>query len=264
MPAITETRDREQFLAQLAAARSAALLLDYDGTLAPFCVERDRATPYPGVPRLLQEIMKKGSTRVVMVTGRPAGEVVRLLGVYPYPEVWGAYGLQRLRTDGTCEMSVVNSDAQQALTGASAWLEQLGLRHLAEVKPGSVALHWRGLPESTAAELRSKVLLLWMPLSFRFDLALLEFDGGLELRVADKSKTDAVHTIRAEMGDDAAIAYLGDDQTDEEAFTALPPSGLAVLVRPEWRHTAAHLWLRPPEQLLDFLSQWLRARRRNR
>ena len=261
MPVTTEMMDREQFLAQLTSARSAALLLDYDGTLAPFCVERDRATPYPGVPRLLKEIMNAGSTRVVMVTGRPAGEVVRLLDVYPYPEVWGAYGLQRLRTNGTCEMAVVNSDVQQALTAATAWLEQLGLRHLAEPKPGSVALHWRGLPESTVVELRSKVMLLWMPLSVRFNLALLDFDGGLELRVADRSKSDAVRTIRAEMGEDAAIAYLGDDQTDEEAFAELQPGGLAVLVRPEWRPTAASLWIKPPAELLDFLSRWLRARR---
>ncbi|MBZ5648666.1 MAG: trehalose-phosphatase [Acidobacteriia bacterium] len=264
MQVTTEIMDREQFLAQLASARSAALLLDYDGTLAPFCVERDRATPYPGVPRLLEEIMNKGSTRVVMVTGRPAGEVVRLLGVYPYPEVWGAHGLQRLRPDGTCEMAVVNSEAQQALTGAAAWLEQLGLRQLAELKPGSVALHWRGLPEPTAAELRSKVLLLWVPISVRFNMELLDFDGGLELRVAGKSKTDAVQTILAEMGEDAAIAYLGDDQTDEEAFAALQPRGLAVLVRPEWRCTAASLWIKPPGELLDFLSQWLRARRMGR
>ncbi|HVP42747.1 MAG TPA: trehalose-phosphatase [Terriglobales bacterium] len=264
MPDTTDIVDREQFLAQLAGARSAALLLDYDGTLAPFNVERDRAMPYPGVAQLLQEIMREGSTRVVMVTGRPAGEVVRLLGVYPYPEVWGAYGLQRLRTDGSFEMTVVDSEAQQGLTAASAWLKQLGLRDRAEVKPGSVALHWRGLPEAESAELKSKVLLLWMPLAFRFNLGLLEFDGGLELRVTDRNKTDAVHTIRAEMGKEAVIAYLGDDQTDEEAFSALGPGGFGVLVRPEWRSTAAHLWIRPPAELLDFLSQWLRARRRGR
>lgn len=264
MPATSDTLEREQFLAHLGRARQAALLLDYDGTLAPFSTQRHHAIPYPGVATLLKQIMTTGDTRVVMVTGRPAGEVVRLLGVYPYPEVWGAHGLQRLKPDGSCELVVVEAEAREALADAAAWLERLSLRHLAEFKPGSIALHWRGLAEPAIAELRSKVLLRWMPLSFRPKLALLEFDGGLELRLAERGKADAVHTILAEMEDDTAIAYLGDDQSDEEAFVALPPHGLAVLARPQWRPTAAQLWIKPPRELLEFLAQWLRVRRLGR
>ena len=33
------------------------LLLDYDGTLAPFCLNRQQALPYPGMTALLQEII---------------------------------------------------------------------------------------------------------------------------------------------------------------------------------------------------------------
>ncbi|MBW3535488.1 MAG: PIN domain-containing protein [Gemmatimonadetes bacterium] len=39
--------DVEGFFAHLATAPSRVLLLDYDGTLAPFRVERDHAVPYP-------------------------------------------------------------------------------------------------------------------------------------------------------------------------------------------------------------------------
>lgn len=263
MAATSQTVDREHFLERLARARQAALLLDYDGTLAPFREERARALPYPGVPGLLKEIMDAG-TRVVMITGRPAGEVVRLLGVVPYPEVWGAHGLQRLKPDGSCELVTVDHEARQALAEAAAWLERFGVRHLAESKPGSVALHWRGLPQEVAADLRGKVLLRWVPLSFRPNMALLQFDGGVELRVAGKDKADAVRTVLSELEDDAAVAYLGDDQSDEEAFLALHPRGLAILVRPEWRPSNATLWLKPPRELLAFLSQWLQVRRAGR
>ena len=57
MAATSVSVEREQFLEKLARAREAALLLDYDGTLAPFCVQRHRATPYPGVSTLLRKIM---------------------------------------------------------------------------------------------------------------------------------------------------------------------------------------------------------------
>jgi hypothetical protein len=35
--------------------------------------------------------------------------------------------------------------------------------------------------------------------------------------------------------------------------------GISVLVRPEWRQTTAQLWLKPPDELLEFLGLWLQA-----
>jgi trehalose-6-phosphatase len=57
------------------------------------------------------------------------------------------------------------------------------------------------------------------------------------------------------------VAFLGDDQTDEDAFEMLGERGLKVLVRPEFRDTKADLWLVPPKELLTFLDDWHRARR---
>ena len=65
------------FLERLRCAPSRVLLLDYDGTLAPFQVNRDRAVPYPEVPPLIARIMAQG-TRVVPISGRPAREVLTL------------------------------------------------------------------------------------------------------------------------------------------------------------------------------------------
>ena len=143
----------ENFLDELAQSRKAALLLDYDGTLAPFRVDRHRAFPYPGVPALLQEIINTGHTRVVLITGRPAQDIVPLLGLEPHPEIWGAYGLQRLRLDGTCAMPPMDENVVQALAAAAQWLNELGFSNLAELKPGSVAVHWRGLEDSVATRI---------------------------------------------------------------------------------------------------------------
>jgi hypothetical protein len=38
--------------------------------------------------------------------------------------------------------------------------------------------------------------------------------------------------------------------------------GLSVLVRKEWRETAAEHWLRPPGELLVFLSRWIETEER--
>jgi hypothetical protein len=92
-------------------------------------------------------------------------------------------------------------------------------------------------------------------------LAWHDFDGGIELRAAGRNKGDVVRTLAAEAGPDAALAYLGDDLTDEDAFRAMPDHGAAVLVRERLRPTAANLWVRPPAELLAFLGRWHAASR---
>jgi trehalose-phosphatase len=252
-------RNIEEFFESLSRAPRSLLLLDYDGTLAPFTVDRQQAVPYPGLTDCLQQIIDAGRTRLVIVTGRDAREIDPLLHLRPMPEVWGSHGLQRLRTNGTCEMPDIPGDVAQTLDDAERWLQYQGLQHLAEVKPGSVAVHWRALEPADAEELRGKILVGWFPIADRTALKLLEFDGGVEMRLPDLDKGDAVRTVLREMDPNVPTAYLGDDLTDEQAFRAIGPKGLSVLVRTSPRRTAAQLWLKPPTELLDFLSRWVEA-----
>jgi trehalose 6-phosphate synthase/trehalose 6-phosphate phosphatase len=61
---------------------------------------------------------------------------------------------------------------------------------------------------------------------------------------------------------DAPVAYLGDDLTDEAAFSAVNRAcgpHLSVLVRSKHRATAAEAWLKPPAELRTFLERWWEA-----
>jgi len=254
---LPETRfELDRFLSLVRESPRSALLLDYDGTLAPFTIDRGKAFPYPGVVPCLQEIMASGRTRLVVITGRDARDAVKLLGIHPAPEVWGSHGLQRLKADGACQMPAIDEAARQALSEAAKLLERLNVQCLAEFKPGGIAVHWRALAGARAAQIREQVLRGWFPIAQQAQLSVLEFDGGVEIRLSDFDKGDAVRVLLREMGPDVPVAYLGDDTTDEHAFEALTARGLTVLVRPEWRQTAAQLWLKPPQGLLDFLERW--------
>jgi trehalose-phosphatase len=234
-------------------------MLDYDGTLAPFQAKRDQAYPYPGVALILQEIVRNGRTRVVVISGRDAIDVPLLLNIHPRPEVWGIHGLQRMKTDGSTEMPHLDGRTLDGLSDADRWLGYQQVRNAAEFKAGSVAVHWRGLSESDAEHLRSRVLLGWRPIAEHSGLDLLEFDGGVEIRACEADKGDAVRMFLSEISLDTPAAYLGDDTTDESAFRAMQGRGISVLVRPQWRQTAAQLWLKPPDELLDFLGLWLKT-----
>jgi trehalose 6-phosphate phosphatase len=256
---IQQNREITSFMQKLRNSQTSALLLDYDGTLAPFQVDRSSAVPFPGVQEALQDIADLRRTRIIIVTGRSATEIHPLLQIRPAPEVWGSHGFQRLRPDSSPESPKVNPDVAQALANAERWLAYQGLYDHAEPKPGSIAVHWRGLDEATATAIRDKVFLGWSALTKNYPFTILEFDGGVELRLADYDKGSAIRTVLREISPQAPVAYLGDDRSDETAFRALGDRGLAVLVRKYQRHSLAQVWLQPPEELLYFLALWKKS-----
>ncbi len=249
----------QRFFRRVSEAAKRALLLDYDGTLAPFTVERDRATPYPGVREILQTLVDAESTRVILITGRWTKDLIPLLGLKRLPEIWGSHGWEQLRPDGTYEIGKLEETSLKALAEADAWIERAGLAERVEHKPACLAVHWRGLEAGEVKTIRNEVQKKWTLSAWNEELDLHEFDGGVELRIPGRNKGFAVDMVFAEMGGDTAAAYLGDDLTDEDAFGAIKGRGLGVLVRDEFRSTAADLWITPPEELLEFLSNWAEA-----
>ena len=233
------------------------MLLDYDGTLAPFTVERDQARPYPGIPLVVEAIIKTCKTRLVFISGRSIQDLIPLLGMENLPEIWGSHGGERVLTDGRYERKTISMDLAKNLGQASDWLEQKGWGAHLEKKPLGLALHWRGMDKARVAAISRTVRSELPGLINGKILALHSFDGGLELRPRTITKAFAVNQIMDEMPLDSIVAYLGDDLTDEDAFAVVKEKGLAVLVRKELRKTCADMWIRPPDELLDFLRQWV-------
>lgn len=263
-PAAQETGTRgllEPFFVRLAQARRCALLLDYDGTLAPFHVDPAQAVPYPGVRAALDRIQAQTGTRLVIISGRWTRDLLPLLGLARQPEVWGSHGWERCYPDGRCESRRPDERALQALAQADHWTESVvkfGARR--EPKPASLAIHWRGLAPGAIDRIRAEITENWALHARELGLELHDFDGGLELRVPGRHKGDVIRALRNEMPD-ALLAFLGDDLTDENAFCALDQNALGILVRSEYRASAARVWLRPPHELLGFLARWADVRR---
>ena len=261
LPPPFRREDADHFFARLAAAVERLLFLDYDGTLAPFKVDRDRAHPYPGVREALETIQADGGTRLVIVSGRPVAEIRKLLALQAQPELWGSHGWERIGTTGSASSLDLPREVVAQLDAAWTLLCQHDLTDQGERKPASVAVHWRGLAVDDVQAIRHRIQPSWQKLARSDNLDLQAFDGGLELRARGRDKGFAVRTVLAEAKADAVAAYLGDDRTDEDAFRALRPRDLALLVRPQRRVTEARFWLEPPEELLGFLQRWSEAAR---
>lgn len=256
----------EDFVNTFSEGHQPLLLLDYDGTLAPFRVDRTKARPWTGVREALGRIQRQGRTRMVVITGRPAKEIGPLLRgnppvIDPMLEVWGLHGAERLYPDGRRELEEAPPETQRRLNELREHLRHNNLGGQFENKPNAAVMHWRGASPRTAKFIEMRTRELFEPLSKLPGLMLLPFEGGLELRVG-RDKGGAISALVGEARAGVPVAFIGDDITDEAGFKAVNEAQgphLSVLMRPEPRETTADIWLRPPSELRRFLKRWFRA-----
>ena len=237
------------------------LMLDYDGTLAPFQDDRMQALPWPGITDRLDRLSTLSSVHLALVTGRSARELASLVPVKRPIEIWGSHGREHLTADGVYTSAMLPPVQQAAIEQLQRALQQAGFDSQAERKPASIAVHWRGLSTDDSGKVEQIAFGVYRNAGQRAGLNLLAFDGGLEMRSDSINKGHAaLHMLTQYTA--ATAAYLGDDTTDEDAFSVLRGRGLTLLVREKPRPSQADWWLRPPEELLGFLDAWIHAAER--
>ena len=246
-----------------AAGRRSLLVLDYDGTLAPFRAERMEAAPSPALLPPLHRLAASPRVRLVVLSGRPLAELERLLPLDPLPELWGSHGWEHRLPDGRRDDPPLPEPAAALLRAERGRLGDLPPERL-ERKVASLALHWRGLPPAEARRLERLVAPRWSALAAEGPaLEHRRFDGGLELRASGRDKGSALAELLAGEARGTAACYLGDDETDEDAFRVLlaaagerPAAG--VLVAEEGRETRAACRI-PPRSVPLVLGRWAAA-----
>ena len=248
--------DPGNFFTKLRDAQHRLLMLDYDGTLAPFTPNRGEARPYPALLPVLRDLFAHPRCRTVIISGRSVDDIRALLPEASRTEIWGSHGWERRFADGRYLPPSLDVPAARTIEKEWQWLTALFPASQIEHKPASIALHWRGYEQEDQIMMRALSRKRWRKLIEETSVELHGFDGGIELRARGRSKGDAVHALLEEYSSPPAAAYLGDDLTDEDAFVALGAQGLRVLVREMPRETAADLYIRPPEELLWFLERW--------
>lgn len=239
------------------AAPARLLAVDYDGTLAPFALDPGAARPLAGALAALARIAGAGDTTVAIVTGRPiAGLDVETVAL-PVRLV-GEHGWERRAPHGAVTRSPAASGTLELLARAAeeatpavapAWIER---------KRTGVVVHTRALDPDAAHEVQDRARSLFVARFADPRLVLRPVAGGLELRLSGRDKGTALDELASELGAGAAVVYLGDDDTDEDAFRAARArGGLGILVGAA-RGTAAGARLASPVEVARFLETWTR------
>lgn len=238
---------------RIAAARRRLLMLDYDGTLAPLRVERDRAVPERRTREALQAIAVLHEP-VVVISGRPVEQLRVMLDQLPVTMV-GEHGWEQGEPGAPVVQHALPDDTAARLELARRAALAAGWKDQVEAKRTSIVLHTRGLAPARAAALERDGRTLWGRHE-RDGVWLEPVDGGLELRAAGRGKGEVAWELMQREPAGTLPVFIGDDATDEQAFRVLRPHGVTIRVGRPHMPTAAEWRLATPDDVTSFLLNW--------
>jgi trehalose 6-phosphate synthase len=222
-----------------------ALLVDFDGTLAPLADYPDDAQVPPKTRALLARLSRRPRTMVAIVSGRAMDDLRRRVGL-PQLVYVGNHGFELAGPGWVSERR--DATEVRALIGAcSARLRDRlrGIRGaLVENKGLTATVHYRMVRRELIETVRQGVLdeVAHLP------PGKVEIHRGkmvLEIRPAidwDKGRATLWlldQVVGGVWREECAVIYVGDDRTDEDAFMALGDAAVTIKVGPSPYPTAA-------------------------
>ncbi len=244
---------------QLLKRKNVNLFLDFDGTLVPIAQSPDNVTVPHEVYSILEKLRGYDHVFVAIITGRSFDnikEIINLRGIH----YAGNHGLE---ISGVKRTEIVPNASQVVrsirkisddlnkvlLTVPGAWVENKSL---------TASVHYRTVPTSHIPELNR---LVGEIASRYIDRGLIKLKRGIKvIEIHPKiewHRGKAIRWMQKNIAHKRATnIYIGDDETDEDAFKALNSAITVRVARDARVKTEAHYYVNNPIEVRFFL-QWL-------
>lgn len=243
-------------IAQAMQARKPALFLDYDGTLVPLAQRPGLAVASPQLRAAVAQLAER--MPVAVVSGRGRADVTQMLDVGGITYA-GSHGFDIRDAEGRDLSGTIGDpylpaleQAAQALAAALTPIEGA----FVEDKLYAIAIHYREAAPDTHRVIGDIVT------AEAARHAGLKQTGGKmihELRPAIAwDKGTAVMRVMEALGlttETSIPIFIGDDETDEDAFKAIAATGIGIRVGADHAATHAHYRLNTPEDVHGFLER---------
>jgi trehalose 6-phosphate phosphatase len=225
LPEPTTAAGREGLAAFLAEPQRSLAALDYDGTLSTIALRPEDATPAPGALEAVGLLAERVGS-VVLISGRPAGQLLELTGLRRHPArhlltVLAQYGLERW--DGSTDQLTSPAPLPGVEGARRALADLLANPHTpqgvsVEDKGQALVVHTRltSDPDGALGSLRPRL----DAIAAQAGLEPHPARNALELRPPGYEKGGALLSFASERGS-KAVLFIGDDLGDIPAFDAL-------------------------------------------
>jgi trehalose 6-phosphate synthase/phosphatase len=211
----------------VASYRSAAkrlLLLDYDGTLVRFASRPYEARPDEELKRLLAAMIADNGNQVYVVSGRRASDLEHWLGSIPNLGLSAEHGA-RWRAPGSLTWQGPQADTN--------WKESVRpiLQHFVDRTPGSLVeekefalvWHYRGTEPEFGDWLATELVAMLEGMLAETELRAYRGHKIVEIKPIWANKGAFARGLLPAFSEGDFVLGIGDDRTDEDLFTQLPP-----------------------------------------
>lgn len=225
--------EAEKLVETLRSVDRRFLFVDYDGTLVPFHVSPRSAAPDAELVKLLAKLGSPGPFEVHLVSGRQREDLEtwfgRLqIGLHAEHGLWSRSG-----PDSTWR--AVAEVSLEWKARVRPILEQFVARtpgSFVEEKCASLVWHYRSADREFGALQANKMRVHLGDLLRSAPVQVVPGDKLVEVRPQAIHKGLVVRDTLANAQPPFAALALGDDSTDEDLFSALPPDGASIHVGP--------------------------------
>ena len=235
--------------------RTAAVFLDYDGTLTPIMPRPELAQVSSEMRGLVGELAEW--CPVAIVSGRPLATVKEFLGLENVIYA-GSHGME---IEGPSPPGLRLDKGRDHVENLAALYDKLSvaLSHipgvLMERTAYTVPVHFRQVHPALIPEVERIV-----EKELKGHSGIKGYRGKMIFEIRPDiawDKGEAVLWMREQLGlnpENSVAFYLGDDTTDEDAFAILGDEDVGILVASRARDTAARYTLKDPAEVGAFLE----------
>jgi trehalose 6-phosphate synthase/phosphatase len=228
------------------------LTLDYDGTLVPFAAYPEVAKPTPRLLEVLRSLAADSRNELLIATGRDRATLDQWfngvpIGLAAEHGAWikerdGDWRIQQcLPLDWKARLLPILEMYADRVPGA-----------FVEEKEFSLVWHYRIADQEQGTAAARELADHLQAFTANIDLQVLPGNKIVEIRKAGVNKGAALQQWLAK-NDFDFILVIGDDLTDEDMFTVLPPWAYSFRVGDT--HTQAQFRVRNPTEVLELLAE---------
>ena len=245
-----------------ALAPGALLLLDYDGTLTPIVERPELAILSPDMKELLKRVSQHYTLGII--SGRSLADVKRLVGLEGIYYA-GNHGFKIIGPG----VELVKPEAERVRPTLVKLCEELREKldnikgAIVENKGLTASVHYRLVAEEELGHLKK---IFERVVGSHIDSGVVKITHGkkvFEIRPnVEWDKGKAVRWICGVVDPKGELAqvYVGDDQTDEDAFSALKEKGVTILVSEEPIESNAKYFVKNVDEVKTFFEKLINMR----
>jgi trehalose 6-phosphate phosphatase len=225
---------------------------DYDGTLTPIAKRPELAKLDEQTKELLISITNKPKHKLIIVSGRSIRNListVRIKGIY----YSGNHGFEIKGPDMDYSYPLSPNIKDTVLNIFEILRSQIGKIEgvILEHKGATLSIHYRLTPNDKVNTIKNAVK---RSIKIHEDLKITSGKKVMEIRPkVDWDKGRTVLWIMSRFKEKGLVIYLGDDTTDEDAFSVIK-NGITILVSNRRRSSKAKYYVNNVKEVKKFLK----------